>query len=125
MNMNDTLKEHLAIESPSTGDAREMLHIAGEPDRLTRYDLDYAGNHYLMALDEIAALEAANAALRTQRDELVAALEKAQTIFFNHHEYGHIIQAYENVFRENCDVCEKHDFDFDAVIAKAKAKAGS
>lgn len=74
--MNGTLNEHLEIKNPSTGDARDMLHIGDQPSEITRYDLNYAGNTYLVALQELAALRFEIAQVKEERDAIESQLAK-------------------------------------------------
>jgi len=50
INMNEILESHLKTKRNSTGDGIEMLHLYPDADR---WSLNYAGNTYIIALEEI------------------------------------------------------------------------
>lgn len=69
MQFNETIKEHLAIKTPGTMTAREMLTIENV-DRITSGNLNYAGNIYLEALDEIRKAQEALQEIATHNTHL-------------------------------------------------------
>ena len=97
--MNDILKEHLAIKLPSTSTAREMLHIGEHPAELTNYDLNYAGNTYLIALAELAAQSAEIVRLRE-------ALESLQYYVGNPSAWDEYDDGVSEIIRKACEVAE-------------------
>lgn len=73
--MNLITRENLKIQNPSTTTAREMLHIDyDEPDR---WSLNYAGNIYLAALQDIESLRESLEEIRGKALSAISYVESA------------------------------------------------